>query len=104
MAFTETYRKALAQKHLSKPTTPRHEAWLHKSAITYIQGVRDSVKKHLDDLDEQIIDLLKYSDKFEYKEQMEKNYIHSRAVLIGIDEALIKEIKSWDKFHTHHYK
>ncbi|HGG2837319.1 TPA: hypothetical protein ACJFV9_004399 [Salmonella enterica subsp. enterica serovar Infantis] len=101
MAISEAYRKALAQKHLTKPKSPRIEAHNHRKAVRYIQSLQSGIVKELSKLDDELEQAYQYSNKPEYREHAESHYIHTRAVLMGIHEKLSDEIKAWGKFHTH---
>ncbi|EDA5594065.1 hypothetical protein F9Q47_23450 [Salmonella enterica subsp. enterica serovar Typhimurium] len=102
--ISDVYRKALAEKHLGKKQAPHIEAHLHKQAVDLIKHIQSGINKELDKLEIELEKAYSYSDKHEYKEHVERNYIHTRAVLVGIHESLNKEIKSWNAVHTHHYK
>ncbi|EDK5551541.1 hypothetical protein CJD92_22360 [Salmonella enterica subsp. enterica serovar Newport] len=104
MAISESYRKALAEKHLGQKQRPHIEAHLHKQAVDYIRNLQKGIINELNKLDSELEKGYSYSNKPEYKEHIERNYIHTRAVLNGIHESLEKEIKSWGIVHTHHYK
>ncbi|ECG2478003.1 hypothetical protein ACEQLT_004484 [Salmonella enterica] len=104
MAISEAYRKALAQKYLGRKQSPHVEARLHKQAVDLIQHLKNGIRNELDKLDNELESQYQYSNKPEYREEIERNYIHTRGVLVGIHETLEKERKSWGIFHTHHYK
>ncbi|EAU8089213.1 TPA: hypothetical protein ACGH17_004555 [Salmonella enterica subsp. enterica serovar Anatum] len=102
--INEAYRKALAEKHIHQKQAPHIEARLHKQAVDLIKHIQSGINKELDKLETELEKSYSYSNKPEYKEHVERNYIHTRAVLMGIHESLSKEIKSWNAVHTHHYK
>lgn len=104
MAISETHRKQLAEKYLGKKQLPHIESHLNSEANFYLRNFQHGVRKELDKLDDELEKLYQYSDKPEYRESIERTYIHTRAVLMGVFHSLEKEIKAWKVFHHPHSK
>ncbi|ELI5726088.1 hypothetical protein RRK80_004699 [Salmonella enterica] len=99
MAITHAYRKALADKHLTTNQPPHIAAQQHNEAMQYINNIQNKIKKELDKLESEYEEQITKSDKPEYREAVERNYIHWRHVLVSVFEPL-EDAKAHWKHHT----
>ncbi|EBB8252421.1 hypothetical protein CLB38_22255 [Salmonella enterica] len=97
----ESHRKALAVKHIYQKQAPHIEANHYRNASRYIKGLQHGIIQEIHSLENELEKQYQYSNKFEHKEQAERHYIQWRSILMGVHEALEKELAAWGKFTTH---
>ncbi len=99
MAVSKEHIKQLAYKHLHAEVSAEQAAAEHNEALRYINRLESGILKELRKLDAEYEEQLTHSNKPDYIERIERNYIHWRHILISVFEPLKDAHKHWNH-HT----
>ncbi|HFW0119414.1 TPA: hypothetical protein ACIARM_004407 [Salmonella enterica subsp. enterica serovar Javiana] len=86
--------KALADKHTQSTTHGQID-----EALKYIGNLEKGIKAELEKLEQEFEHLMSHSDKPEYRERIESNYIHWRHILISVFDPLQDARHHW-QYHA----
>ncbi|EGK0756603.1 hypothetical protein IOL78_003837 [Salmonella enterica] len=86
--------KALADKHTQNTTKGQID-----EALRYIANIESGIRAELEKLNDEFETLMSHSDKPEYRERIENNYIHWRHILVSVVEPLQDARHHW-QYHA----